>query len=107
MVNRRLLKAVIAGVLVTVPVIAGQASAAECGNTAAGFSTWKQQFAEEARSKGISAPTISAMMQTNYATATIQADRSQGSFRLSLDQFLARRGGSGIVARGRALKQSQ
>jgi membrane-bound lytic murein transglycosylase B len=46
-------------------------------------------------------------MQTNYATATINADRGQRSFRLSLDQFLAKRGGAAIVARGRSLKQSQ
>jgi membrane-bound lytic murein transglycosylase B len=46
-------------------------------------------------------------MATNYATATIRADRGQRSFRLSLDQFLAKRGGSAIVSRGRALKQSQ
>src|SRR5918995_3227620 len=42
-----------------------------------------------------------------YATATIAADRGQRSFRLSLEQFLAKRGGPTIVARGRALKQSQ
>jgi membrane-bound lytic murein transglycosylase B len=45
-------------------------------------------------------------MATTYATATIAADRSQGGFRLSLDQFLAKRGGAVIVTRGRALKQS-
>ena len=45
-------------------------------------------------------------MGTPYATATIAADRGQRSFRLSLDQFLAKRGGSAIVARGRALKRS-
>ena len=46
-------------------------------------------------------------MATNYATATISADRGQRSFRLSLDQFLAKRGGPAIVSRGRALKQSE
>src|SRR5260370_34387990 len=45
-------------------------------------------------------------MAANYATATIAADRNQGSMHLSLDQFLARRGGSAIGARGRALKPS-
>ena len=44
-------------------------------------------------------------MQTNYASATIAADRSQRSFSLSLDQFLAKRGASTIVARGRSLKR--
>ncbi|WP_445500410.1 lytic murein transglycosylase [Microvirga sp. G4-2] len=82
------------------------ANAAQCGTTAAGFEAWKQQFAGEARAKGISAPTITALMEANYATATIAADRGQKSFRLSLDQFLAKRGGSVIIARGRALKQS-
>ncbi|PVE23784.1 murein transglycosylase [Microvirga sp. KLBC 81] len=82
------------------------ARAAQCGSTAAGFETWKQQFANEARARGVSAPTITALMETTYATATIAADRGQKSFRLSLDQFLAKRGGSVIIARGRALKQS-
>ena len=38
------------------------------------------------------------------STATISADRGQKSFKLSLDQFLAKRGGNTIVSRGRALK---
>ena len=58
--------------------------------------------------QGASAPPrVAALMGTNYASATIAADRGQRSFRLSLDQFLAKRGGSAIVSRGRALKQSQ
>ena len=84
-----------------------KADAAQCGSTPGGFEAWKREFAEEARAKGISASTIAALMQANYATATIAADRGQRSFGLSLDQFLAKRGASTIVARGRNLKQSQ
>src|SRR4051812_49446567 len=84
----------------TVLSMLGVANAAQCGNSAGGFETWKRQFAEEARAKGVSPSGISAIMGTNYAHATISADRGQRSFRLSLDQFLAKRGGSGIVARG-------
>jgi len=84
-----------------------RADAAQCGSTSGGFEAWKREFAEEARAKGISASTIAALMQANYATATIAADRGQRSFGLSLDQFLAKRGASTTVARGRALKQSQ
>src|SRR5215204_4814856 len=84
----------------------GKAGAAQCGSTAAGFEAWKSQFAGEARARGIKPSTVAALMATNYATATIAADRGQRSFRLSLDQFLAKRGGAAIVARGRALKQS-
>jgi membrane-bound lytic murein transglycosylase B len=83
------------------------ADAAQCGSSAAGFDAWKQQFAGEARAKGIGASAIQAMMATNYAQATINADRGQRSFNLSLDQFLAKRGATTIVAKGRQLKHSQ
>jgi membrane-bound lytic murein transglycosylase B len=86
--------------------MSNKVEAAQCGNTAAGFEAWKRQFADEARGRGIRASTAAALMATTYSTATIAADRSQRSFRLSLDQFLAKRGGSAIVARGRSLKQS-
>src|ERR1700731_4099047 len=87
--------------------LSSQADAAQCGSSSAGFEGWKQQFAGEARAKGIGASTVSALMATHYAGATIAADRGQRSFGLSLDQFLAKRGASTIVARGRSLKQSQ
>ena len=92
--------------LVVLAWMAAKADAAQCGSTAAGFEAWKKQFADEARGRGVSASTVAALMATSYATATIAADRGQRSFGLSLDQFLAKRGGSAIVARGRALKQS-
>ena len=86
---------------------APDARAATCGNSAAGYEGWKQQFAGEARAKGISANTISALMATNYAQATINADRGQRSFKLSLEEFLAKRGATTIVSKGRQLKVSQ
>lgn len=86
---------------------ANVANAAQCGNNSAGFETWKREFAEEARAKGIGPSGIAALMTTSYSTATIGADRGQKSFHLSLDQFMAKRGGPAIVSRGRALKQSE
>src|SRR5262249_53645473 len=84
----------------------GEAGAAQCGSSPAGFDTWKRAFSEEARGKGIGGTAVAALMQANYAGATIAADRSLHSFNLSLDQFLAKRGAATIVARGRSLKQS-
>ena len=92
-----------AAVLACVPT----ARAASCGSGPGGFEAWKQQFASEARAKGIGGSAIQALMATNYASATIAADRGQRSFSLSLDAFLAKRGAATIVARGRKLKQSQ
>lgn len=83
------------------------ADAAQCGNGPAGFEGWKREFSGEARAKGVGPTGIGALMQANYASATIAADRGQRSFSLSLDQFLAKRGATTIVARGRSLKQSQ
>src|SRR5260221_5369975 len=100
----------IATAFVALEVLAGlgaTADAAQCGSTAAGFEAWKREFSEEARAKGVGGSSIAALMQANYAAATIAADRGQRSFGLSLDQFLAKRGASTIVAKGRSLKQSQ
>lgn len=86
--------------------MATSAHATQCGNTSAGYEAWKQDFAAEARAAGVSAPTVSALLRTTYATRTISADRGQKSFRLTLDEFLRKRGASVIVSRGRSLKRT-
>src|SRR5882724_3523233 len=100
----------VSAAVVAVALLAGlgdKADAAQCGSSAGGFEAWKQEFSAEARGKGVGANAIAALMGANYASATIAADRGQHSFRLSLDQFMAKRGAATIVARGRSLKQSQ
>ena len=106
MTKGRQFKTVTVAGLVALVWMASEAGAAQCGSTAAGFEAWKKQFADEARGRSVSSSTVAALMTTTYSSATIAADRGQRSFRLSLDQFLAKRGGAAIVARGRALKQS-
>src|SRR5580692_2256493 len=81
------------------------AHAAPCGNGPAGFEAWKQEFAQQARAKGVGAAGVTALLATNYAQATVNADRSLHSFKLSLDQFMVKRGSAAIVARGRGMKQ--
>ena len=80
------------------------AAAASCGSTGAGFEAWKKSYAAEAMAQGIGAKGLAALAKTSYATATIKADRNQHSFKLSLEQFMAKRGASTIVAQGRRLK---
>src|SRR6202789_2640703 len=81
------------------------AHAAQCGNGPGGFEAWKQEFAAEARAKGVGANALSALMAANYGQATINADRSLHSFKRSLDQFMVKRGAAAVVARGRGMKQ--
>ena len=95
----------IAAGVAALALMAGRAEAAQCGNSGAGFEAWKKEFADEAKGRA-SASSLAALMGTSYSTATIAADRGQKSFRLSLDQFMAKRGGPAIVSRGRAMKQS-
>src|SRR5664279_1690272 len=104
--TKRRASASLAG-LIMLASLGSAAQAATCGSGPGGFDAWKQQTAQEARAKGVGAAAISGLMGSNYASATIAADRGQRSFSLSLDAFLAKRGASTIVARGRSLKQSQ
>jgi membrane-bound lytic murein transglycosylase B len=98
-------KALLSAAVAMLACLSSQAHAAQCGNGPGGFEAWKQQFAGEARAKGVGGAGVAALQQTTYASATIAADRSLHSFKLSLDQFLAKRGAPAIVSRGRAMKQ--
>ena len=91
--------------LLTLAILTPHAHAAQCGNGPGGFETWKQQFAAEARAKGVGPNALAALMAANYAQATINADRSLHSFKLSLDQFMVKRGAAAVVAQGRGMKQ--
>jgi lytic murein transglycosylase len=82
----------------------GSAIAASCSSNGGNFAAWKAEFAAEAKASGIGAKGLKALAGTSYATKTINADRNQKSFKLSLDQFMAKRGGKAIASRGRSLK---
>ena len=75
---------------------ASSAFAASCSNTGGGYESWKQEFASE---YGISGKALKAFMSTSYASKTISADRNQKSFKLSFEQFMAKRGANAIISR--------
>ena len=103
MVKMRLGTAALAATLL---VFGGQALAAPCGNNSAGFEKWKRAFAGEAQARGIGPRGIAALQGTSYSVGTIRADRGQKSFKLSLDQFMAKRGGPAIAAQGKGRKNA-
>jgi lytic murein transglycosylase len=84
---------------------AGAAQAAQCGNNAAGFEAWKAEFSQEAAARGIKSSALKALANTTYATKTIWADRNQKSFKLTLDQFMAKRGGKTIASKGKSIRK--
>lgn len=85
-------------------LVAGPAVAASCGKSGAGFEKWKNSYADMAEAEGVGHKGLAALDATKYSTATIKADRAQHSFKLSLDEFMEKRGAATIVARGRKLK---
>jgi len=85
-------------------VTAAPALAAQCGNNAGGFNTWKAAFAGEARKAGVGQRGLNALANAQYASATIKADRNQKSFRYTLDKFMQIRGANTIVSQGRKRK---
>lgn len=95
-----------AAALATALLIApGTALAAKCGNDSGGFERWKQEFRQEAKARGIGRRGLAALDQTGYASKTIHADRNQKSFKLSLSQFMAKRGANAIISKGKSLKR--
>ena len=83
----------------------GAAFAAECSNNASGFEAWKASFADQVAANGIKDNALGAFDKTTYATKTIYVDRNQKNFKLSLDQFMAKRGGKAIASKGKNIKK--
>jgi lytic murein transglycosylase len=69
--------------------LAGQeALAAKCGNNAAGFARWLDQFKKEAVAAGISQKVVaSALNGVTYDARVIRLDRGQKSFNYSFEKF--------------------
>jgi len=85
-------------------LVAPSAAAAQCGNDGNGFEAWLAQFRQRAASEGITPATISsALAGVTYDPTVVRLDRSQKSFKLSFEEFYARRVGSGLMRRGQSL----
>jgi membrane-bound lytic murein transglycosylase B len=98
-----MIAAALAVALVAVP---GAASAAGCGNSSGGFEAWKQEFAREAANNGVKRRGLQALAGAKYAQATIKVDRAvRKAFSGDVNSFMKRRGGSTIIAKGKALKK--
>ena len=91
------------------PLLASLPSAAhaqDCGNNGAGFDTWLSRLKAKAAAQGISSAAISSALDgVTYDPTVVRLDRSQRSFKLSFEDFYARRVGAALIRRGQALMQ--
>jgi lytic murein transglycosylase len=86
---------------------AATAAAQTCGDDAAGFDAWANQMRAKVGSQGISAGTANANLAgMAYDTNIIRLDRSQKSFKLSFEQFYARRVSKSLISRGQRQMQT-
>jgi lytic murein transglycosylase len=85
---------------------AGAASAATCGNGPEGFDRFVQDFEAEAVSRGISPQVASrALSGVSYDRRLIAYDRTQRPFKLSFEQFVAKRAPASLISQGRSRLQ--
>ena len=81
--------------------------ASDCGDDAAGFGAWLQRFKARAAAQGIAPAAISSgLAGVSYDANVIRLDRSQRSFKLSFEEFYARRVGAGLIRRGQNLMRT-
>jgi lytic murein transglycosylase len=89
----------LAGLLITTP---GAASAQTCGNGPEGFGRWLSAIKVQAARQGISQSAIDRSLSgVSYDSTVIRLDRNQRSFKLTFEQFYARRAGSALMRRAK------
>ncbi|WP_156510628.1 lytic murein transglycosylase [Labrenzia sp. OB1] len=83
------------------------ALSASCGNGPAGFEAWKQSFIADASRHGLKQRIVQRSLQNvSYNPKVIRLDRGQKSFKLSFDQFYAKRVNNAMIRRGQKLGQT-
>ena len=91
--------AMLAAILLAMPTAA---HAQSCGNNAEGFGRWLSAIKIQAAKQGISQSAMDrALVGVTYDPTVIRLDRNQRSFKLSFEQFYARRVGSALMNRAR------
>jgi lytic murein transglycosylase len=95
-------------IAVTAGLFAGPTLAASCGNDAAGFPAWLEEFKAEAAGRGISAKTLANLDGVTYNKQVIKLDRNQkATFKVSFEKFAAARVTKGRISKGKKLLKSQ
>lgn len=96
-----------AAIAAAVAFAAPAAMALQCGNDSSGFAGWLPQMRSKAQAEGISSSTASNVLgAASYDANVIRLDRSQRSFRLSFEEFYAKRVSKSLIARGQRQLQN-
>lgn len=76
----------------------------DCGEDGSGFQSWLSRFKASASTYGISQRTLARGLDgVTYDPSIIRLDRNQKSFKLTFEEFYARRAGPALIKRGAGL----
>ncbi len=82
-------------------IAASPVFAQACTDDGSGFAAWLGQYKRQAAADGISPGTINAALDgVTYDAGVIGLDRNQKSFKLTFEQFYARRVSTALINRG-------
>ncbi len=80
------------------------AAAQGCGSNSEGFDRWLAAYKQRASSNGVSSQTVqSALAGVDYDRKVIGYDRGQKSFKLSFEQFYARRVSNSMIKKAQRI----
>ena len=80
---------------------------AKCGNSAAGFNEWRDGIIANSQRYGVKQRVAqSSLAGVSYNPKVIRLDRNQKSFKLSFNQFYAKRVNNAMIRRGKKLGQT-
>lgn len=74
-------------VTLAITMTASPVLAAKCGNTSAGFDSFKREFAKEAKASGVKRKGLAALSSAKYSSSVIRKDRNQKSFKKGFNAF--------------------
>lgn len=104
----RICTAIAATMALAAAALPGLAFAQACGNASGGFDRWQAAYKTRvAAEQGITQATLSsALSGVSYDQSVINLDRGQHSFKLSFEQFYARRVNGALIGRGQSFINS-
>jgi len=99
------LRKVVMTVFAVVFLQTGAAQAAKCGNNASGYEAWKAAFIKEAPKYGLRSGMVASTLKgVTYNKKVIRLDRNQKSFKLSFNQFYAKRVNNAMINKAKRLE---
>ncbi|EFO29801.1 lytic murein transglycosylase [Roseibium sp. TrichSKD4] len=99
------LRKVVMAVFAVVFLQTGAAQAAKCGNNASGYEAWKAAFIKEAPKYRLRSGMVASTLKgVTYNKKVIRLDRNQKSFKLSFNQFYAKRVNNAMINKAKRLE---